>query len=163
MAYPANKVKRITSGGQTGVDRAALDFALENNIEINGFVPRGRRAEDGEISEKYTNLRETETDDYAERTRLNVINSDATLVLSRGKLSGGSLLTLDLAKNCGKPFLHTDFSTLTLEKAAAKTYEWLAMINCENLNIAGPRASEDAEIYQKTRDFLALLFTNSSR
>ena len=74
------KISKIISGGQTGADRAAMDFALENKIEIGGFVPKNRLAEDGRISEKYLNLVETETEDYAERTELNVKNSDATLL-----------------------------------------------------------------------------------
>lgn len=153
------KVEKITSGGQTGADRAALDFALENELEIGGYVPKNRRAEDGRISEKYPNLCETETEDYAERTRLNVINSDATLILSHGKLTGGTLLTRELAEKFEKLFLHIDFSDSAFDEAVEKTINWLDSINCKNLNVAGPRASEDAEIYGKTKRFLAALFS----
>ncbi|HSK72760.1 MAG TPA: putative molybdenum carrier protein, partial [Pyrinomonadaceae bacterium] len=146
------------SGGQTGVDRAAFDFAPENKIEIGGFVPKNRLAEDGEIPAKYPNLIETETEDYSERTELNVKNSDATLILSHGELVGGSKLTEEFAVKYRKPFLHIDFSVLTLEQAVEKTSEWLNEIECETLNIAGSRASEDAEIYEKTREFFKLLF-----
>lgn len=152
-------VEKITSGGQTGADRAALDFALENEMEIGGYVPKNRRAEDGRISEIYPNLCETETEDYMERTRLNVINSDATLILSHGKLTGGTLLTREFAGKFEKPFLHIDFSDSNSEQAVEKTINWLDSINCENLNVAGPRASEDAEIYGKTKQFLAALFS----
>ena len=93
------KVKTIISGGQTGADRAAFDFALENKIEISGFVPKNRRAEDGAIGERYPNLTETETRNYAVRTELNVQNSDATLLVSHGKLTRGSRLTKNLPKN----------------------------------------------------------------
>lgn len=153
------EIKKIVSGGQTGTDRAALDFALENGIETGGYIPKNRRAEDGRISENYPNLLETETEDYAERTRLNVINSDATLILSHVKLAGGSLLTRKLAEDYEKPFLHVDFSVLGMEKAAEKARNWLASINCKTLNVAGPRASEDAAIYEKTKQLLTELIS----
>lgn len=149
-----SKIRRIISGGQTGADRAAFDFALEAGIEIGGFVPKNRAAEDGSLSEKYPNLVETETENPAERTELNVINSDATLILSHGELRGGSKLTEKFAEKHRKPFLHIDFSELTINQAVEKTQVWLASINCERLNIAGARASEDAEIYAKTGEFL---------
>jgi hypothetical protein len=149
----------IISGGQTGADRAAFDFALENKLETAGFVPRGRRAEDGPIGPQYPNLTETATRRYAERTALNVEHSDATLIVSHGKLTGGSRLTKKLAQKLQKPFRHLDLSTLTVEEAARRTREWLISIDCERLNIAGPRASTDPEIYQKTKLFLTELFT----
>ena len=80
-------INKIISGGQTGVDRAAFDAAIANGVEIGGFVPRGRWAEDGTIPEKYKGLVETESEDPAERTRLNVINSDATILLTRASSS----------------------------------------------------------------------------
>ncbi|HEY0460180.1 MAG TPA: putative molybdenum carrier protein [Pyrinomonadaceae bacterium] len=152
------KIKTIISGGQTGADRAAFDFALENGIETSGFVPRGRRAEDGRISADYPNLTETATRNYAERTELNVQNSDVTLIVSHGKLAGGSRLTKNFAAKHEKPFLHVDFLELTIEEAVEKTRKWLAGVNCKRLNVAGPRASTDAKIYKKTKRFLAELF-----
>ena len=152
------KIKTIISGGQTGADRAAFDFALENKIEISGFVPQNRRAEDGRISQDYPNLSETKTRDYAARTELNVQTSDATLIVSHGSLTGGSRLTGKLAEKYRKPFLHIDLSETTIEEAAQRTRKWLSALNCERLNIAGPRASTDAEIYERTKLFLAALF-----
>lgn len=152
------KIRKIISGGQTGADRAALDFGLENNFEIGGFVPKNRAAEDGSLSEKYPNLSETETENPAERTELNVAAADATLILSHGELKGGSKLTKEFAEKHQKPFLHLDFSELTIEQAVEKTNLWLDSIDCESLNIAGARASEDAEIYEKTLLFLKRLF-----
>ena len=148
------KIRKIISGGQTGADRAAFDFALEAGIESGGFVPKNRAAEDGRISEKYPHLVETETENPAERTELNVINSDATLILSHGELQGGSKLTKEFAEKHRKPFLHVDFSELTIQQAVEKTRIRLDSIDCESLNIAGARASEDAEIYAKTKEFL---------
>lgn len=154
------KICKIISGGQTGADRAALDFALENNIEIGGCIPKNRWAEDGRISDKYPNLIETETESPAERTELNVINSDATLILSHGEPNGGSLLTIEFAEKHQKPFLPIDFSNLSLEKAIEKMKNWLDLMSVETLNIAGSRASEDREIYEKTKYFLTKLFEN---
>lgn len=151
------KIRRIISGGQTGADRAAFDFALENKIEIGGFIPKNRAAEDGRISEKYPNLIETETENPAQRTELNVINSDAILIVSHGELRGGSKLTAEFAEKHRKPFLHVDFSASTIDEAIEKANAWLASIECEALNIAGARASEDADIYAKTREFLLKL------
>lgn len=152
------KLKTIISGGQTGADRAAFDFALENKIEIGGFVPKGRRAEDGGIGEDYPNLVETKTRNYMERTELNVQNSDATLIVSHGKLRRGSLLTKKFAAKHQKPFLHIDFLETTIKESAKIARKWLASIKCKRLNIAGSRASTDAEIYDKTKLFLAELF-----
>lgn len=153
-----NKFIKIISGGQTGADRAAFDFALENDFEIGGFVTKNRLAEDGGISEKYPNLIETGTEDYSERTEMNIKNSDATLILSHGELKGGSLLTKEFAEKYKKPFLHIDFSALPVEQAARKTQKWLDSIDCKTLNVAGSRASEDAEIYDKAKIFLQKLF-----
>jgi hypothetical protein len=148
---------KLISGGQTGVDRAALDFALERGIATSGFVPKNRWAEDGKISGKYPDLTETRTENPAERTELNVINSDGTLILSHGNLAGGSQLTKELAEKYHKPFLHIDFLVLTIEQAVEETLKWLDSINCQTLNVAGPRASEDPEIYAKTRSFFESL------
>jgi predicted Rossmann fold nucleotide-binding protein DprA/Smf involved in DNA uptake len=152
------KVKTIVSGGQTGADRAAFDFALENQIAISGFMPKGRRAEDGKIGEKYPNLTETLTRNYAERTELNVQNSDATLIVSHGELTKGSLMTKRFATKHQKPFLHINFLESNIKESANKVRKWLNSINCKKLNIAGSRASTDAAIYERTRDFLAELF-----
>ncbi|HEX8367127.1 MAG TPA: putative molybdenum carrier protein [Pyrinomonadaceae bacterium] len=152
------KIRKIIAGGQTGADRAAFDFALENGIEIGGFVPKNRAAEDGRVSEKYPNLIETETENPAERTELNVISSDATLIFSHGELKGGSKLTKEFAEKYRKPFLHVDFSEPTIKRAIEKTKIRLGSIACESLNVAGARASEDAEIYGKVKEFLRGLF-----
>jgi hypothetical protein len=152
------KIRRIISGGQTGADRAAFDFALENGIEIGGFVPQNRRAEDGEISAKYPNLLETRSKNPGRRTELNVKYSDATLILSHGKLTGGSKKTLGLAEKHQKPFLHIDFHEMNLEEAVLKTKAWLESLNCQELNVAGARASKDLQIYERTRVFLEQLF-----
>ncbi|MGQ0540867.1 MAG: putative molybdenum carrier protein [Blastocatellia bacterium] len=149
-----NFIQKIVSGGQTGADRAALDFAVQNGIEIGGFVPKGRMAEDGIISENYLNLIETESCDPKERTELNVVYSDATLILYQESLSGGSLFTFECAKKHSKPHMSLDLSQMSLEKRLESTAEWLLKTDCKTLNIAGPRASENETIYETTIDFL---------
>jgi hypothetical protein len=151
------RVTKIVSGGQTGADRAALDFALENGFETGGWIPKNRLAEDGKISEKYPNLRETETDDPAERTERNVKDSDATLIFSRGALAGGSKLTLEICESQAKPHLHIDFEKTNLTRALKKAEQFLFLSNCRTLNVAGARASEDQQIYEKTKSFLEKL------
>ena len=151
-------VTKIISGGQTGADRAALDFAIENKIEIGGFVPNGRLAEDGPLSDKYINLVETDTSDNAERTEMNVIHSDATLIVSNDKLSGGSKLTEQLVLKHRKPILHIDLLRVSMTYAAAKVRVWLSASRCETLNVAGPRASKDPAVYEDTFSLLKLVF-----
>jgi hypothetical protein len=148
------KLRKIISGGQTGVDRAAMDFAHACGIETGGFVPKDRTAEDGKVPDHYTGLTETESADPAERTELNVINSDATLIISRGALAGGSELTAEFAKRHGKPFLHIDLNLVRPTAVKSVMNNWIASISCSVLNVAGPRASEDPEIYNLTREIL---------
>lgn len=128
---------RIVSGGQTGVDRAALDVAAELGLERGGWCPRGRRAEDGRIDERYP-LRETPLRDYAQRTEWNVRDSDATLILARGPLRGGTALTRDIARRYRRPLLVVD---LDRPPAAAEVRDWLEREGVRVLNVAGPRES----------------------
>jgi len=145
---------RIVSGGQTGADRAALDVALEKGLEVGGWVPRGRRAEDGAIPARYPNLRETASRDPAVRTRRNVRDSDATLVLSHGPPAGGSKLTAELALQLGRPLLHLDLDARSEAGATEALRAWLRGCAPQTLNVAGPRASGDPRIGEATRRIL---------
>lgn len=136
------------SGAQTGVDRAALDVALELGIPCGGWVPLGRIDELGRIPERYPNLRETESADFSERTAANVRDSDGTLIISRGPLTGGSLYTQEVAERLGQPCLHVDLSEHPMEGAAAAAIGWLDSNGVHVLNVAGPRASKDSQIYR---------------
>src|ERR1700738_4227821 len=99
-------LRKIISGGQTGADRAGLDFAIERGLEHGGYVPRGRKAEDGRIDDRY-NLVELSTSSYSARTRRNIKESDGTVIFSLERLlSGGTKLTQDYANKLGKPVLH---------------------------------------------------------
>ena len=147
-------LKKIVSGGQTGADRAALDVALEHGLEIGGWIPKGRLAEDGPISDRYGGLLETDSADPSVRTILNVRDSDATLILSHSPLQGGSLLTLQEARKLGRSVLHIDLAITPQAVSTAQLCEWLRNVDPSTLNIAGPRASQDAAIYRSVLELL---------
>jgi len=148
-------LSKIVSGGQTGVDRAALDAARAAGLERGGWCPRGRLAEDGALGLDYP-LRETPTADYAQRTEWNVRDSDATLILSPLPLEGGTLLTSQLARRLGKPWLALD----PRERGAlTSARRWLDENGIATLNVAGPRASHWAEGHRLAKAFLAELLT----
>jgi hypothetical protein len=140
-------VLRVISGGQTGVDRGALDAALEAGVPVGGWCPYGRIAEDGRISDRYP-LSETESSDPAERTRLNVRDSHATLIISPGVPRGGTGLAAATARALGRPLLVVHSSDADTAEGAAR---WLADLGTETLNVAGPRASEWPEGYGVAR------------
>lgn len=149
---------RLVSGAQTGVDRAALDVALELGIPCGGWVPRGRIDELGRIPERYPDLRETESADFSERTAANVRDSDATLIISRGPLTGGSLYTREVADRLGRPCLHVDLDSPAAEEAAGAVRDWFDSNAVGVLNVAGPRASKDPEIHDLARSLLRHVF-----
>ena len=143
-------MEKIISGGQTGVDRAALDVALERGFPCGGWCPRGRKAEDGPIDESYP-LDTTPSDDYPQRTEWNVRDSDGTLILTVGSLTGGTKLTRALAETLGKPCRVVDLDR-TADVTAA--IDWLRNNSIAVLNVAGPRQSIQPEIYEKAAVFL---------
>lgn len=144
---------RIVSGGQTGVDRGALDAAMALGIPHGGWCPKGRLAEDGTIPLLYE-LAETDTPAYAARTERNVLDSDATLILCRGRPSGGTDLTLRLARRHARPCTLVDLD----EPALAGVRRWLATVQPATLNIAGPRESQAPGIASQAAEFLVRLF-----
>jgi len=158
-----NSVKKIISGGQTGVDRAAFDFALEHCFDVGGYVPKGRRAEDGRIPDNYSGLIETDSDDPAERTQLNVMHSDATLILVNRDLSGGTKLTETFARTTRKPLLVIGFAELSVDEAVRTLNDWLTAVKPKVLNIAGPRASEVPEVYDLAFQLLDRAFFGGSK
>jgi hypothetical protein len=150
-------ITRILSGGQTGADRAALDFAIKHHIPHGGWLPKGRKTEDGTLPEKYI-LQEMPTPDYSKRTKQNVLDSDGTLIVSHGFLTGGSALTEFLAEEHNKPYLHIDLNLLSMQEAAQIINQWIQSYKLKVLNVAGPRASKDPKIYQATMNLLEKAF-----
>lgn len=146
---------RIVSGGQTGADRGGLEAALLLGIDHGGWCPLGRRAEEGPIPEHFE-LKETETADYSVRTRLNVRDSDATVLFTRGEPKGGSALTARLADEMERPLLHVDLEKLDVEDAVEKLLEWLDEHRPRILNVAGSRESQSPGIGKLTRQTLVL-------
>lgn len=144
---------RLISGGQTGVDRAALDVALELGIPAGGWCPAGRRSARGPIPSRYA-LVETESAAYPQRTRQNIRDSDATLVITRGEPAGGTLLTIRLAERLKRPCLVIDLSARRLQSARNAIIEWLQEIRPTILNVAGPRASESPGLGRNVRSIL---------
>jgi len=143
-------IRKLVSGGQTGVDRAALDVAIAFDVPHGGWCPRGRLAEDGPIHDQYL-LAETESSDYAVRTEQNVIDSDGTWILAPGRLKGGSKLTQDLARRHHRPCQVTDIHHPDLEQVVT----WIRTHHIEVLNVAGPRESGCPGIGQAARVVLA--------
>jgi Circularly permutated YpsA SLOG family len=143
-------LRKIVSGGQTGADRAALDAARTWGIPVSGWVPAGREAEDGKIPAEFVELMEAGSGRPEERTALNVRDSDGTLILSHGGLTGGSQFTLEVAEELKKPVLHLDLDQVSLKSAVHEALRWLRSNGIESLNVAGPRASEDPRSYAVT-------------
>ena len=145
---------RIVSGGQTGVDRAALDVALERGMPCGGWCPAGRQAEDGPIDPRYP-LRETPSADPAQRTEWNVRESDGTLLLLTTAPSPGTDLTRDFARRMGRPVY---VGRLGAPPDVEAFRRWLRTHNIRTLNVAGPRESESPGVYAMACEYLRAAF-----
>jgi hypothetical protein len=139
-------IKKIISGGQTGADRAALDVAINLGIPHGGWIPQGRITEKGSLPERYR-LQEMPTASYPKRTEQNVIDSDGTLIVARGKLTGGSDYTRQMTLKHKKQLLGIDLDQTDLYNAASLVASWIKLRRIAVLNVAGPRASKDRQIY----------------
>jgi hypothetical protein len=136
----------IVSGGQTGADRAALDFAIRTGLPHDGWCPLGRLAEDGPLDAAYL-LRETPTAQYAERTVWNVRDSDATVLFTlKPVLTGGTKLTGEVAASMGRPLLHLCAADVGTLEAAVALRQFIAHHKTTRLNVAGPRASQEQDV-----------------
>jgi hypothetical protein len=147
------RLRTVVSGGQTGVDRAALVAALEAGLATGGWCPRGRRAEDGRISDRFP-LRETPSSGYEQRTSWNVRDSDATLILSGGAAVGGTAFTIEEAERLGRPCL----TVMPDAERIARVERWLAREGIATLNVGGPRESTEPGVYERAYRFLLDLF-----
>ena len=149
---------KIISGAQTGVDRAALDAAIACGLDYGGSIPRGRLAEDGIIDKHYSALVELESKNYAVRTRRNVRDADATLILCPGAPEGGTDLTERIARRLERPVLVVDIDKETARCAIGRIQTWLTTQQPAVLNIAGPRESRYPGLYVRVRSLLEKLF-----
>jgi hypothetical protein len=146
---PTFMLKKIISGGQTGADQGALDAAIKYSFPYGGWITKGRKTENGRLPDKYK-LKEMPTPSYPKRTEQNVIDSDGTVIISHGELTGGSKLTRELAEKHSRPCLHIDLNKTPAFFAASKINNWIIEQKIEILNVAGPRASKDPKIYENT-------------
>lgn len=159
-------LKKIISGGQTGADRAALDLAIKFNLPHGGWIPRGRKTESGPLPFLYQ-LKELDTTDYPSRTKQNILDSQGTVILARGRLTSGSLLTRSFAKVMGKPLCHIDLAQRDTFEASIILQSFIMENQIETLNVAGTRASHDPGIYFDVKSILEavlyLIFLDSTQ
>jgi Circularly permutated YpsA SLOG family len=139
--------RKIVSGGQTGVDRAALDVALKHGIECGGWCPAGRVDEFGRIPNRYP-VKELEHGSFAERTLQNVKDSDGTIVIFLAKLRGGTEFTVECCKQLQRPHKLIDAAKMSASEAAGAIVDFVRDHKIEILNVAGPRQSEWPEGYE---------------
>ena len=151
-------MRRVVSGGQSGVDRAALDAAGALGLPLGGWCPRGRKAEDGPIDGAYP-LTETPSEDYTQRTEWNVRDSDGTLVLTRGRPGGGTAYTIAAARRLRRPLLVLD---LAKDPSPENVLGWIEAEGIAILNVAGPRESQRPGIGEEAHGFLERLFRLTS-
>lgn len=141
---------KIMSGGQTGVDRGALDAAIVSGVSHGGWCPKGRRAEDGVISTIYA-LTETPQPAYLQRTRWNVRDADATLLLHTGEMGPGTKATIGICRELKKPHLVVDMRT---REALSESIAFVRLHQVTALNVAGPRESNNPGIQERARTFM---------
>ena len=162
------KALRVVSGGQTGVDRAALDAALLLDAPCGGWCPAGRRAEDGPIADRYK-LTETASSDYTERTVVNARDSDATLILGftnfavdtdTDSVSAGTSHTAETAKKFNRPLFIVRLDAAPPDAATVQAVvNWIREHQILVLNIAGPRESECPGIYAAAHALILILLS----
>ena len=150
-----NRIKVIT-GGQTGVDRGALDAALDLKLECGGWCPEGRLAEDGPIPEQYP-VQELTGGDYRDRTRKNVVDSDGSAIIYFGEIEGGTECTLDDCVQLAKPYQLINGAGTQPGQAAKQIAEFVRESGVQTLNIAGPRASKIEKGHKYAFDTVRML------
>jgi hypothetical protein len=146
-------IQKIISGGQTGADQAALDFAIERGIPHGGWIPKGRLTEVGPLPEIY-HLLEMPSKSYPKRTEKNIVDSEGTVIVSHGKMTGGTLLTWELAKKHSKPCLHIDLKVNSVPGGSRLLHDWIISNRINTMNVAGSRASKDGKIYTAVKELL---------
>ena len=149
---------KIISGAQTGADRGGLEAAIALGVPYGGYVPKGRKAEDGRVPDRYANLIEMTSGDYLKRTRKNVEVSTATVIFTFGALSGGSLRTKQFCEELGRPCLHIDLKGP--DASPQRMAAWLVFVGEFSdgkdiiLNVAGQRESKAPGLQEAVKAFL---------
>lgn len=154
-------LRKIISGGQTGVDRGALDAALAADFPCGGWCPSGRKAEDGPIPAKYP-VEELFGAGYAQRTRRNVLDSDGTLILFFEELSGGTLKTVQYCEHLRKPVFKINLTKMPVDQAAAEVMGFIRREQIGCLNVAGPRGSRAPDAIQIVNEIVSLVLKNKN-
>ncbi len=144
---------KIISGGQTGVDRAALDAALESGIDAGGWCPEGRIAEDGVIPEKYP-VQVLKNSGYRQRTKKNVNDSDGTVIIYFGYPTDGTEQTIAFCIKEKKPYVLIDAEKFTIESASIKILSFIEKHSVATLNVAGPRAGGEPRAYDYAKNVM---------
>ncbi len=147
-------LNKIVSGGQTGADRAALDTAIKFNVPHGGWITKGRRTESGPLPDFYK-LKEMDTRDYPARTRQNIIDSDGTVIIARGNLTGGSALTYAFAQKTDRWICTIDLLDQNIFEASLNLHAFIEDHDIRVLNVAGPRAGHDPDIYYDVKAILS--------
>jgi len=148
--------QKIIIGGQTGVDRGALDACLEQFFACEGWYTKARMAEDGAINKKYP-LRETKENEYSARTIKNVEEADGTLIVAPENIAGGTLLTYQIAKKKDKQVFLIHPDTVDNSKKISSIVDWLVTHSIQTLNVAGPRKSQWPGAFSKSRQLVGQL------
>ena len=149
-------LEKIICGGQTGTERAALDAAIALKVPHGGWIPEGSLTEDGPLSAKY-DLVEMATDNYQRRTEMNVVDSDGTLIISHGNLTGGGHYTKKMALMHSKPCLYIDLDKIPEFEVPMTINDWMTCCKVQVLNVTGPRASKAPQIYGKVKEVIESL------
>jgi hypothetical protein len=146
-------LKKIISGGQVGADQGALDVAIKYGIPHGGWIQKGRKTQSGILPPKY-HLKEMSTASFKDRIEQNVIDSNGSVIITHGTLTGGADYCLKMAVKHDRPYLHIDLNTLSEFTAASRLNAWIRDNDIEVLNVNGSRASEDSSIYKDTMDII---------
>lgn len=146
-------IEKIISGGQTGADQGALDAAIALGVEHGGWIPKGRKTEIGPLPKKY-HLKEMVSPSYPKRTEKNVLDSQGTLILTNGRLTGGSSLTKKYAVQHGLPWLHVNLDKVAIPEAIDMVKCWVKENRIKALNVAGSRESKSPGIHDSTHSII---------